>query len=219
MTASVGVFGAEGRMGRAIIDVLAQAKENLKDLKSKKTPTLDVVIDFSSPQGTVEVCRWCVENKVPLVVGTTGLGSKENEVLKKASKEIPIFASPNMSPGVFGLIGALKTFLKTVSEGEIFIEEVHHHHKKDAPSGTAKALYEAVKDAAPKGVTVTAPHSIRAGDIFGIHRVQFFTEGEWVSFEHHATSRLVFAKGAVTAARWLLGQSPGLYQMKDMLAP
>jgi 4-hydroxy-tetrahydrodipicolinate reductase len=219
----IAVFGASGRMGRAIVEQIKKCtrtalavsvdKSNLKDLDKSKA---DTVIDFSSPNGTVEISRWCGKNKIPLVVGTTGLTSAQGSALKKIAEKIPVFVAPNMSSGVYAFAESLRSFLKVFKEGEVFIEETHHKNKKDAPSGTAKFLYEVLKEAAFANVKVRPPTSVRAGEVFGIHRVSFFSEGEFVTFEHQATGRAIFAKGAVEAAIWLARQKPGFYQMKDM---
>ena len=183
------------------------------DLKAK----VDVVIDFSSPDGTALITAWCQKNKVALVSGTTGLSPLQEKELVIASKEIPVFRSPNMSLGLNGMIEALKTFCQEFSEGEVVIEETHHKNKKDSPSGTAKLLHHIVRENVKPEVKVSEPVSFRVGEVFGVHKVSFIGGGEVVNFEHQALSRGIFAQGAIHAAKWLVGKGPGLYSMEDML--
>jgi len=178
----------------------------------------DVMIDFSSPAGTGEVAPWCHSNRVPLVTGTTGRSKVQDKRLAMYSRRIPIFSSPNMSLGINGMIGALGAFLESFQQGEVSVVEIHHKYKKDKPSGTAKLLSAELKAGAQRGVIIAEPVSLRGGDVFGVHKVFFFGEGEWVSFEHHATGREVFALGALKAAAWLVGRRSGLYSMQDYFA-
>lgn len=231
---AVAIVGASGRMGQELVNLLRRNKEltlcavvdnkpegNLKrlsttldDLKKKKPK---VVIDFSSPEGTVKIAQWCQEKKVALVTGTTGLSEAQKKIVKQASKHAPVFSSANMSVGVNALISALKAFSKQFQDCDVEIEEVHHRHKKDKPSGTAKLLHENLKGMLAHPGRLGQPVSLRGGEIFGIHKVYFFAEGEWLCFEHNATDRSVFARGALRAALWLARQKPGLYSMQDVL--
>jgi 4-hydroxy-tetrahydrodipicolinate reductase len=228
----VALFGAGGRMGQALVEQISKIEKvellarieresgrtggyvPLKDLAKLKP---DVVIDFSSPDGAMEICRWCLENQTALVTGSTGLNDVQIGQLKAAAEKIRVFMSPNMSPGLNGLASSIQSFLSVFNEGDVVIEETHHNQKKDAPSGTAKFLQSVVKNSASKNIKLTEPISIRGGDVFGIHKISFFADGEWVSFEHHATSRMVFARGALMASQWIVSQPPGFYEMGDLL--
>ena len=141
-------------------------------------------------------------------------GLQDFQNLKKASQQIPVLWSSNMSVGVNFLNGLLKHF-KSLKGFDFQIEEVHHRHKKDAPSGTAltlqKTLQSAVETPLPEAL------AIRGGGVFGIHKVWAIADEEVLTFEHQALNRKVFAKGAVAAARWIAGQPPGYYSMLDVL--
>jgi 4-hydroxy-tetrahydrodipicolinate reductase len=215
----VALNGASGRMGTEILRLIDAQIKFLEPLdpSSMAKSNADLVVDFSSPQGCVVAANWCVKNGVPLISGTTGLTTLQEKEIKLASKKIPLFWSPNMSIGLNAMAKALNVFSKNFACGEVAIEEFHHKNKKDSPSGTAKFLERIVKGAVSKATVVSEPVGIRGGDIFGIHKVYFFGDGEWVSFEHHASGRAVFAKGAIEAGKWLVKQKPGFYGMADFL--
>jgi 4-hydroxy-tetrahydrodipicolinate reductase len=195
----------------------------------------DVVIDFSTPEASVAHARLAAAAKKALVIGTTGLDAAANAALREAAKSAPILWAPNMSLGVNLMLGLAEQMARSLGDDyDIEILEMHHRHKIDAPSGTALALGKAV--AAGRGIDLAA-HSqrvrdgitgarkrgdigfatLRGGDNAGEHRVIFATEGEQLELVHRATSRQVFARGAVKAAQFLAGQKPGLYGMKDVL--
>lgn len=220
------VFGAQGRMGQEIVEVIGTQK-NLKlafQVDKKKTKEIctldavaaekiDVVIDFSHAEAIDEVIQFCVKKKLPLVSGTTGISKETKNKLQKASATIPILWSPNMSLGVAVLNKAIEA-LAALDGFDFQIEEVHHNKKKDAPSGTAILLQETLeKTVSPKP---PAPISIRGGGVFGIHRIFAFGEEETITFEHVALNRRVFARGAVRAAEKLAGKKPGFYKLADL---
>lgn len=195
----------------------------------------DVVIEFALPEASVAHAALAANAKKPLVIGTTGLDAKAHEALVAAAKSAPILWAPNMSLGVNWLLALVEQTAKRLGEDyDIEILEMHHRHKVDAPSGTALALGKAAAegrkiDLAAKsqrtrdGITgARKPGDIgfatlRGGDNAGEHRVIFAAEGEMLELGHRATSRRVFAHGAVVAAQWLAKQKPGLYAMKDVL--
>jgi len=195
----------------------------------------DVVIDFSTPEATIAHARLAAVAKKALVIGTTGLDAHSNEALREAAKAAPILSAPNMSLGVNLLLSLVEQAAQRLgADYDIEILEMHHRHKVDAPSGTALALGKAA--AAGRAIDlaassqrvrdgITGPRktgaigfaTLRGGDNPGEHRVIFAADGEQVELGHRATSRRVFARGAVTAAQWLAGKPPGLYGMKDVL--
>lgn len=195
----------------------------------------DVVIEFTTPEATVAHAALAAKAKKPLVVGTTGLDDKAHQALAAAATSAPILWAPNMSLGVNWLLALVEQTAARLGEDyDIEILEMHHRHKVDAPSGTALALGKAA--AAGRGSDlaatsqrvrdgITGPRkrgdigfaTLRGGDNAGEHRVIFAAEGEQLELSHRATSRRVFARGAVAAAQWLAGQKPGLYSMKDVL--
>jgi 4-hydroxy-tetrahydrodipicolinate reductase len=197
----------------------------------------DVVIEFSTPAATIAHAALAAQARKPLVVGTTGLDEKAHQALAAAAKSAPILWAPNMSLGVNWLLALVEQTARRLGEDyDIEILEMHHRHKVDAPSGTALALGKAAAegrkiDLAAKSQRsrdgITGPRrrgdigfaTLRGGDNAGEHRVIFAAEGEMIELGHRATSRRVFARGAVAAAQFLFGQKPGLYSMKDVLGP
>jgi 4-hydroxy-tetrahydrodipicolinate reductase len=228
----VAVVGANGRMGQEILSALAQDPvteptlavvrkgvaegfaKTVTDLKAGDFKKIDAVIDFSSTENFENILTFCAQNKLPLVTGTTGLSEAQKKSLLKYSKKTAVLWSPNMSLGVAAVAEALRAF--SGLEGFDFqIEEIHHGKKKDRPSGTAvllqNELKRQVKTALPE------PISIRGGGVFGVHRIYAMAENETICIEHTALNRRLFAIGAVRAAKWLSLQTPGLYELKDVV--
>lgn len=195
----------------------------------------DGCIDFSSPAATIKMLEAAVSAKKPLVIGTTGLSDAQKVEIERASRNIPLLLSPNMSPGVNLLFRLSEVAAKALTdEYDIEIFEAHHRLKKDAPSGTARRLLEIVRGARPSlkdAREVTGREGIvgerakneigvlamRGGDIVGDHTVFFSTIGERIELTHRATSRDILAKGAVSAMEFLAGRPAGLYTMFDVL--
>ncbi|MCK5166320.1 MAG: 4-hydroxy-tetrahydrodipicolinate reductase [Rhodospirillaceae bacterium] len=195
----------------------------------------DVVIDFSSPAITETHAQLAASHNTALVIGTTGLESAQQNALENAAKKTPIVQAANFSIGVNLLLGLVEQAAKVLPEAyDIEISDMHHRHKVDAPSGTALALGHAA--ASGRGVSladkmVTARDGItgarrdgdigmavfRGGDIVGEHTVMFAGNGERVELTHKASSREIFAGGAVRAALWCETKAPGMYSMKDVL--
>jgi 4-hydroxy-tetrahydrodipicolinate reductase len=195
----------------------------------------DAVIEFSTPEATLAHARLCAASGCAHVVGTTGLGpAQEVELGELASRTVIVHAA-NMSLGVNLLLGLVRQVAAALDEAyDIEIVEMHHRHKVDAPSGTALALGAAAaagRGVAPETAYVRArdgltgarpPGSIgfavlRGGDVVGDHTVCFAGEGERIELTHRATDRRIYARGALRAARWTKGRSPGLYGMADVL--
>ena len=199
------------------------------------TDVADVVVDFSMPDATAKTVDYCLENSVPLVLGTTGLSEKQQEDIKTASGKIPVLYATNMSVGMNLLFSLVGKVAKTLGpEYDIEIVEQHHRFKKDSPSGTALTLAENIckatgrnfpeslvhgrhgKDALRQKGTIGI-HAVRAGDITGIHSVIFGTPGETVTIKHSANNRDTFVRGVLRAAEWIAGKKPALYSMADVL--
>lgn len=229
----IGVVGAGGRMGTEIAKALAghpsleaylgvdRSKDargfthSAKDLKSKAAASVDLWIDFSSPETLEQVLTIAEKTKTPVVSGTTGLSAAQEKRLARAKTAIPVLWASNMSLGVAVLREVLAN-LAPLRDFDFQIEEVHHSKKKDRPSGTAKTLQADLEKAV--GRKLPEPLAIRGGGVFGIHKVWAMSDEEVLTFEHHALNRAVFARGAVRAADWLLRQKrPGLYSMRDVL--
>jgi len=195
----------------------------------------DVVIDFTLPQATIGHTQAAIKHGTALVIGTTGLGKEEQAAVEKASNSVAVVQAANYSVGINLLLG-LTSQVAGVLENDYDIEilEMHHRHKVDAPSGTALALGQAAADG--RGVDLEAVServrdghtgarnpgdigfaTLRGGDVVGDHSVIFAADGERIEVTHKASSRTVFARGAVRAAKWCENKGPGLYSMRDVL--
>lgn len=224
MITKILLVGSEGKMGQTIKDLISKSK-NLKLVASwdkNKKPSAqdiknaDVVIDFSNASNTKAVAQFCAKTKLPLVSGVTGLSKGQMQEIKKASKKTSVVWAPNFGFGIKALRKASQKILETFPTTEVVVEEAHHRHKKDAPSGTAKLIYEEIKTLVDKKTKVPPPISIRGGEVFGIHRVWFFSAGEWLCLEHQATDRKVFARGALKAAQWVSKKKKGLFNFDQV---
>ena len=232
----IALVGAAGRMGQAIADVAASenaeivAKSDLGD--EIALAGADVLIDFSHPDASRSICDAAIKSKVPLVMGTTGHSTKQREEIAAAAKQIAVVFASNFSVGVNALFALTERAAKILGDDfDLEIVEVHHRMKKDAPSGTAKTLAEILQRARQtknlrhgrEGISgereksEIGVHSVRGGDVVGDHTVIFAGQGERVELTHRASSRETFARGALRAARWAVGKSPGLYDMRNVL--
>ncbi len=178
----------------------------------------DVLIEFTLPEPTLAHLKLAQELRKSVVIGTTGFNEAQLSEIKTASQTIPIVLSPNMSLGVNVLFELARLAAQRLGLGyQIEVVEAHHKHKKDAPSGTAKRLIEAVADARKQPASAIPVHAIRAGDIVGDHTVILAGPAERLELTHRAHSREVFAQGAVKAARFVVSQRSGLYDMSHVL--
>ena len=193
----------------------------------------DVLIDFSHPSAFSDVTTYCVTNKIPLVMATTGLSSTQIEALSNISTEIPVFFSANMSMGINLLIEMAKT-AAAFTEGTFDIEiiEKHHNKKLDAPSGTAIAIANGINSALLQPKTTVYDrtgyrkersknemgiHAVRGGTIVGEHTVLLAGRDEVIEIKHEAMSRDIFASGAIKSAHFIKGKPAGLYSMQDII--
>jgi 4-hydroxy-tetrahydrodipicolinate reductase len=195
----------------------------------------EVVIDFTFHSASMEHLRLAAEGKKPIVIGSTGFTSQEMEEVRILAQSIPVVLAPNMSVGVNVLFKVVKDVALALGEDfDIEILEVHHKMKKDAPSGTAMKLAQVLAQARSQNLEEVAVYerkgiigerkpqeigiqTFRAGDIIGEHTVLFGGMGERIEITHRAHSRDTFARGALRAARWIIGQKNGLYDMHDVL--
>jgi 4-hydroxy-tetrahydrodipicolinate reductase len=195
----------------------------------------DVLIDFTAPHATLEHLAFCRAAGRRMVIGTTGLTEEDRAAVAKASADCAIVMAPNMSVGVNVCLKLLQIAARALGDDyDVEIVEAHHRHKVDAPSGTALRMGEVVANASGRDLAdcaVYARHgmigerparaigfaTLRAGDIVGEHKVLFAGQGERIEIAHLATSRTVFARGALLAARWVMHRGPGLYDMQDVL--
>ncbi len=195
----------------------------------------NIIIDFTVPKCTLEVLKIACKLKKRIVIGTTGFSKKEENIIKKYSKKIPILKAGNMSLGINLLM--YLTEITSKSLGENFLNkvfEIHHKHKKDYPSGTAlmlgkgiasgknKDFYKLIgkkylnKKYFPYGKKINF-NSIRKGEVIGEHEVTFSSGKEIITLNHEAFDRALYSEGAFTAAKWLMNKKPGLYSMRNVL--
>ena len=217
------LIGAKGKMGRTIADCIANhpgltisARLDFNDDLAPAIEAGDVVIDFSSADATPGVCGACTKYGKPLVLGTTGHDAMQKAAVAEAARVVPVVFAANFSTGVNLLFALARRAARSLGkEFDLDVIEMHHRTKKDAPSGTAKRLLEIVREERTDGEIKA--QSIRAGDIVGEHTIIFSGPGERLELTHRASSRETFAQGALHAARWVIKQPPGLYDMQDVL--
>jgi len=194
----------------------------------------DVLIDFSNAEGIDTLLEYAVSRKIPLVIATTGLSSTQMQRIKKASKSIPIFQSGNMSVGINLVMKLIEDATKVLQKNfDIEIIEKHHNTKVDAPSGTALMLAESVNSALSdkaeyiydrtnvrkkRSKNEIGIHSLRGGTIVGEHSVVFAGNDEIIEINHTALSRNIFGLGAIRAAKYIVKQEPGFYNMKTLIS-
>jgi 4-hydroxy-tetrahydrodipicolinate reductase len=174
----------------------------------------DVIIDFTVADVTSDVIGDVVKAGKPYVIGTTGFSAQQEMKIAEAAQSIPIVKSANMSPGVNAFFKAAQVIAKALPTHAVHVQETHHIHKKDSPSGTALQAGGLIEKFSTQKVTY---ESFREGEVIGDHRVFFKGPLDQIELSHHAESRDIFATGALLAARWVLGKKPGLYTMFDVL--
>jgi 4-hydroxy-tetrahydrodipicolinate reductase len=214
---------------------LPPASVPVGDDLAKAIAGADVVIDFTSHDASARHAEICAAQGVALVIGSTGFTPEAKAKVAAAAMRIPVVLSPNMSVGVNVVFELVRQAARALGEDyDVEVVEIHHKHKRDAPSGTAVRLGEVAAEALGRkpadalaytrhGILGARPPSqigvqtLRGGDVVGEHTVFFCGEGERVEITHRATSREQFARGAIRAAQWLPGQKPGVYDMADVL--
>ncbi|CAN5227040.1 4-hydroxy-tetrahydrodipicolinate reductase [soil metagenome] len=236
------VTGSNGRMGQTVIscaeadsEVEIAAAIDAGDSLDDAIPRCDAVIDFSGRGCTRELLAACTRSQKPLVMGTTGHDPDELQAIRHAAQSLPIVHAPNFSVGVNTLFYLTRRASEILGPSfDLEVVEMHHRHKVDAPSGTARRLAEILADTAGLDYAKDARHgrhgdvgarsdreigvhSLRGGDVVGDHSVIFAADGERVELSHKASSRQTFANGAIRAAKWIKGQDPGLFDMQDVL--
>lgn len=195
----------------------------------------DVAIEFTLPAGCATWADWCAAHRVPLVSGTTGLNDAQHRALQDAARRVPVVWAPNMSVGINLMLELVAELTRRLGSGwDIEISESHHRNKVDAPSGTAQALLREICAArgqpadeaarhgrhgtpGPRTPDEIGVHALRLGALIGEHEVHFADDHETLTVGHRALSRDTFAAGAIRAARWVVGRSPGLYDMRAVL--
>jgi 4-hydroxy-tetrahydrodipicolinate reductase len=217
-------MGAIAGLGELSVPVRAELPLDLR---------LDVLIDFSMPEGTMMVLPWCVQRRIPLVVATTGHSAKQKQEIEAAAHETALLMAPNMSLAVNVLMQLVRQAAQTLRDHGFDVEilERHHRFKKDSPSGTALHFARIVQEAmgqtqlrhGREGLVGERPaheigvHAIRVGDNVGEHTIVFSTLGETLELAHRAHARDCYARGALQAAKFLASRPPGRYTMDDVL--
>lgn len=265
MSKKIAILGANGRMGKMLINAVqlneqttlgaaivrpgsslvgADAGElagigkigvQITDSVAEQISNFDVIIDFTSPQTTLETAAICAENKKGMVIGTTGFSADEKQQLLAYQHQIPLCLAANFSTGVNLCFKLLETAARVMAaESDIEIYEAHHRHKVDSPSGTALRMGEVIAETLDRDLDKVAVYgregqigprdkdtigfaTVRGGDVVGDHTVMFLADGERVEITHKASSRMSFARGAVRAAHWLAAKDLGLFDMQDVL--
>lgn len=241
MSLKILLNGSKGRMGQAIAECAAANNATITaacdtgDNPASVITTCEAVIDFSFHEVTPGIAELAAQHGLPLVIGTTGHTTEERgTILNAVEGKIPVVWAGNYSVGVNTLNYLTRKAAQILGDKyEPELMEMHHHHKKDAPSGTAERLIDIIKDAydysddqvthGREGLIGARPkkeigvHAIRGGDIVGEHTVYFIGDGERIELTHKANDRKIFAQGAVRAAHWAVGKAPGVYNMEDVL--
>ena len=250
----IGIAGITGRMGMAVMEAASEmggvtvAAGSVRpgrpvpelhvpvvDSPEKLVAASDVIIDFTTPEQTLELAKICAKAGKPLISGTTGMTDADMAALANAAGVVPILWSSNLSIGVAVLTRLVRAAATTLDTSfDIEILEMHHRHKKDAPSGTALSLGKAAAEArgakfndvavlSREGITgereagTIGFATLRGGEVVGDHTVIFAGSHERIELTHKSSSRGIYAHGAIHAGKWIIGKAPKLYSMQDML--
>lgn len=232
------IYGIKGTMGKKIkeLALIDRYWDNIYGIgRDMSNPTndihYDVIVDFTHESSLDSVLNLALSKGIPIVIGTTGYSEEQLEKIEKTSRKIPIFHANNMSLGMnilFALVEEVASKLRDTVDIEVI--EMHHNRKKDAPSGSAVTIVEAIEKGlgeerihqhgrvgeCPREKGEIGIHAIRAGNITGYHEVNFINELESIKITHEAYDRKVFAQGALEAAKFIINKEAGLYNMKDL---
>ncbi len=241
------VFGATGRMGQNLLSLLeaspvhrlaAAVSPELTTCQEQKTYTslsdyagpADLILDFSHHTAVGQLLNYAIERRLPVVIGTTGHTPAEEEQIAQAAETIPVFHARNLSVGIALLVQLAQQAARLLPDSQIEIVEVHHDQKLDVPSGTAITLAEGIRHVRPemtlnigrhengkRSKEEIGIHSLRMGNVVGIHEVHVTTGTQTITLKHEAHDRKLFAEGALAAGEYLAGKPAGLYHMEDML--
>ena len=239
------IHGACGRMGRVMqrvirekdpdadlipVDPMAKDEDVYHSLSDYVGPA-DCIIDFSHHTAAPALTACAVARKLPLVIATTGQTPEELACIEAAAREVPVLFASNFSLGIVVLTALARQAAKAFPDADIEIVEAHHNRKLDVPSGTALTLARAVQSVRPGSRLVIGRHengkrqpdeidihSLRMGNVVGIHEIHICTDTQTLTLRHEAHDRALFAEGALTAARWVVNMEPGLYDMNAILS-
>lgn len=254
MNMKVAVTGASGRMGSEVLDAAHEREietipvsrdgsaggdsendsyhpDDLSALLAEHSP--DALVDFTVPEASTEFVAACAETGTPAVIGTTGFADEELATIRRASEVIPVLKAANFARGIQTLLALVRESTHSLEGYDVELTETHHNGKRDAPSGTANTLLEAIEDSndvtetdrihgregiQPRSDGEIGVHVRRAGDVRGEHEILFAGNDEILTLTHRAESRRVFAAGALDAAEWLTGRNAGQYDFSEVLS-
>jgi 4-hydroxy-tetrahydrodipicolinate reductase len=246
----IAVTGATGQMGTNVIKVArdrgetisltvdreeaenrglkVEDDENFEELLRENS--VDVIVDFTVPAGTMEYLEAARETGTPIVIGTTGFSEEQEREIQEAGEEIPVLKASNFSPSINVMRELVKEASGKLEDYDIEVSETHHNRKRDAPSGTAKSFLDDIREVRgdfeevhgregeqPREEGKVGVHAKRAGDIKGTHEVLLAGDEEVLKIRHRSESREVFASGALKAAEWLEDREPGFYSFSEVL--
>ncbi|MFB6253127.1 MAG: 4-hydroxy-tetrahydrodipicolinate reductase [Halobacteriaceae archaeon] len=248
---NIGITGATGQMGSTVITQArerdidigvavsrSEVKESEVDVKNDdafatavQDNNIDVIIDFTTPEATLDYLQIATEFDIPMVIGTTGFSTTQTETIREYGNNIPVLKATNFSPSITVMRTLVREAAQKLRNYDIEVTETHHNRKNDAPSGTANTLLNDVKDVRDnieethgrKGEETRTQgeigvHARRAGDIRGIHEMLLAGNDEILTIKHRVESRKVFAIGALQAAEWIQDQEPGFYEFSEVLS-
>lgn len=233
------INGSEGRMGKEVKSQISlsdnfnflfgfDSNSSFNDISKKP----DVIVDFSVPSASINMLNYAKENKIPMVIATTGFDDNQLKQIELISKEIPVFKSSNMSYETNLLISLVSKLATQLRDSDIEIVDIHHNKKVDSPSGTALMIADGINKALDNSMHYEFDrhskkqardkkeigiHSLRGGTEVGKHSVFFFGNNENIEISHTVNSRSVFAQGALKAAEFIINQENGLYDMTDLV--
>ena len=238
------IHGACGRMGQVVqqvfreklpdadlipVDPMAKDGETYTALADYTGPA-DCIIAFSHHSLTPALTAYAAAKKLPLIIATTGQTEQELACIREAAKTVPVLFASNFSMGIVVLTALARQAAKAFPDADIEIVEIHHNRKLDVPSGTALTLAQAVLSARPgsrlvigrhengrREPTDIGVHSLRMGNVVGVHEIHICTDTQTLTLRHEAHDRALFAEGALTAAQWVVTMEPGLYDIQSIL--
>ena len=247
----VAIVGYYGKVGNSVVKAVNEdidceiafgvsrsagendVKDGIRVFKNFDSVDMDCegIIDFSHRDNISSMLNYAVKKNVPVVIGTTGLNEEDEKAIEDASKNIPVLLSHNTGFGINIMLGILKKMAKELEEFDIEIIEKHHNRKEDAPSGTAKMLFDSMKEARPelypqynrsavfqkRNKDEVGFHSVRGGSIISDHDVIFAGDDDILTLSHQALTDASFAKGAIKGLKYLKNQKSGLYSMEDVI--
>lgn len=216
------ICGVDKKQNSNALCPVYKSFDNVKD-------KADAVIDFSSPSMLGDLLSFCITNRTPLVIATTGFSEEDEKIIAESSETIPVFKTSNTSLAVNVLIGVAKEISERLSDYDIEIIERHHRLKKDSPSGTAETILNELKKTknncsvvygrrgfTPRKENEIGVHSVRGGSVAGEHEICFYGDYDSIKITHTAQNKKIFAKGAIDAAKFIADKKCGLYGMKDL---